>query len=165
MSKDIQWNKTYSHAILFVASLLVVVIIFSIPFYNDWITNKINNYYKEFLVQKNNLDIETRYKYRFGNNYTLGQNLKNYFDQNQIENPVLFLPPKRYLAKNREHYDWGECLSFYYFTGIVAVDLKSKNIHDASHAVIATNSELKIIEITDEGVRNRIIEEYRKYGD
>ena len=150
--------------ILFLISLAVVIGLFCIPVYNKWLEQKLFSYYAELLVQSQDMSIDTRYLSRFGNNYVLTQNLKTYFEDNGIKDPILFLPPKAYLERNKEKYDWGECLSFYYFTGIASVDLKSSNIHEATHAIIATADELKVIEISDESLRARLIEEYTNYS-
>lgn len=144
-------------------SALLIFLLYNVAFYKDWTRNKIFRYYAEFNSQARSLELDARFKYRFGNNYTLSQNLKTYFDTMNSDNALLFLPPKAYLQKNRENYDWGECLSFYYFTGIRAVDMKSENLHEATHAVIANQNELKVIEVTDEALLNRIIAEYKSY--
>ena len=156
-------RKFVRELILFMISALLIFLLYNVAFYKDWTQKKIFSYYAEFNSQVRALDLDSRCKYRFGNNYTLSQNLKTYFDNMNSEDALLFLPPKAYLKKNRENYDWGECLSFYYFTGIRAVDMKSENLHEATHAVIANQDELKVIEISDEALLHRIIAEYKSF--
>ncbi len=149
--------------ILIIASVIILCLMLQIPIYKNWYRSKIHNYYREFHVQKNDLSIDARYRYRFGKNYDSNQNLKNYFLENRIENPVILLPPKEYLKKSTNSYDWGETLSFYYFTGVKPVDLKSDDINLATHAVTAKANGMQIIPIGSDEMLQRIIDEYKSY--
>lgn len=135
------------------------------PAYRQWIDQRIGPYIKELKLQFRQLDPEQRKLLKYGENYRHNLRIKNYFDALGMENPVLFLPPKAYLAKSREAYDYGETLSFYYFTGVKPVDLRSEDRHLATHAIIATSTDMKIIELTGTALREQIIEEYEKYSD
>ena len=149
---------------LFLFSALSLFAIYVISPYQQWYTGRILNYYRAIKIQKQNLKLEERKKYRYGTNYVINQTIKKHFTDNNIENPVLLLPPKKYLEKNKYQYDWQEIRSFYYFTGIKLLVMSSNEIDNATHALIADKDDMRIVAITNKAFLKSIIEEYKKHS-
>lgn len=155
----------YRKFVLLFVSLTLLIGFFLIPFNRNWLSDKIVRYYKEWPDQLQYLDIDTRWRYRYGSDYNINNQIKDYFENAAFSNPVIFLPPRKYLLRNIDKYDWKETLSFYYFTGVKAVHLDSKDYAIATHALLADRENFKIIEIEDKYVLERVVIEYSKFSD
>ncbi len=146
-------------------SVLFIIVLYNVPAYKEWRTKRIERYVRALKIQGKNLDIEFRKRARYGKDYMIGQNIKAYFTQKNIEKPVLLLPPKKYLEKHKNEYDWGESLAFFYFTGIKPVHLKAEDINEATHVLIVHQNKLKIISVSDEAFLMNVIGEFKKYDN
>ena len=150
---------------LFLLSCSSLAVIILLPINRQWVNNKIVSYYKEFRIQIQNSSKEYKFRYRFGDNYVFNKNLSDFLKNDNDIKPVVFLPPKAYLKHHNSKYDYGETLSFYYFTGIKPVDLSSQDYRSATHALIADGPNVRVIPIQSDTVREQIIREYRKYSE
>lgn len=155
-------TNIHKHISLLIVSLVIVIIFYSVPYYNFWLTKRIFNYYKEMPHQLSTLDIEKRLIERDGYNYLIPK----YFSQNIPQNERMLVPNKTYIKKNfsQQQFYWGLPIWNYYF-------FKTKNIMvfkddiDPSlckYAVICKNRKLQIVKIDSVDVLNKVISEYNR---
>src|SRR5437868_4041677 len=104
---------------LTLTSVLIIILFFTIQFYNDWLTGKVLNENNNMLKQMDHLDTTYRKAYRWGGSYLAFQDIKNKLEKGGATNVTLLLPTTEYLrAQGVTEMDMVEPSVFYYFTGI-----------------------------------------------
>ena len=109
--------------------VLVVVLYFTIPFYNNWLFSKVLN--NNFLSECANMELEARNIERFGYSYTVYKDIEHALGK--MENVTLLLPPNKYVQEKKiPDFIVPEPAVFYYFTGIKSVWPNSPDVRSAN---------------------------------
>ena len=153
----------YKQGILSLLALAFILAYFNIPFYSNWLKYKVQYKYKELFELSEDLSKDNLMAYRFGDDYYINKYIEEHFDSLNFDKPILFLPPKKYFDRLSNKYDWHESLQFYYFTGVKPVHINSKEYNKATHALLANETNYKIIEIENDQVLNLVVEEFNQY--
>ncbi len=146
-------------------SVLVIVLFFSIPTYNRWLTTNLLNPNTGYTVLSKQLGLEQRMNNRFGYPYMIYKNMTNYLDKAKIKNPVILFPPDQYLKEHKvANMTVVEPLIFYYFTGHKAVWYDSPEVEKANYVMINdANNNVSIREINSKAELDALLETFKKY--
>jgi len=155
----------YNKLNLFLAAILVIVFILYIPVYNNWLNSKIING-ADYNFQMSHLAPEERMINRFGTNYNVYHAIANSLKQQNAVDPVVLLPPKKYLKamKLEGDFDVVEPEVFYYFTGYKSTSFNSPMSDRAGWALVVENHHPGLKKITDTAVLNAVRNLYKKYN-
>lgn len=147
-------------------SLVLIVIFFSIPFYNNWLnTNLFNPSYSIASLSKQ-LSVEQRMTNRFGYSYVVYKEMSQIFDKQKVVNPLVLLPPQDYLKENRiQDINVVEPAIFYYLTGRKAVWYDSPDVGKADFALVPdpSNSRVMLKRLATPQEREELLTIYKKY--
>lgn len=170
----------YKKTLLLVASFLIILIFFYPSgedpeqfSYDNWLNSKILNSFG-FSDQSNNWDllsfqmdhlgIEERRVARLGGTYSFCQNLKNYFDQQKVKDPLVLLPSQEFIKANHVELLIPEPIVFYYECGLKAAWVTSANVRQANWAVVPDGKGgLVPVQIKSKEQLDLIITEFSKY--
>jgi len=157
-------KNVFRHFKLFILSFICILIFLNTGIYKLWFKERIIGYWDEFLEQKNELDIQARLVYRFGNNYTISKAIASFFEQKKIHDPLILLPPTEYFETNHIPYHVPEPAVFYYYTGTKTIWVDSKEAVKAKWYVRANDGFLFIDSITSTKQFDTIITHFKKYN-
>lgn len=148
-------------------SIVLIMIIFSVPLNNTWLNQKIFNENFSIFDQAQHLGVEERMQYRFGSAFITYQEIVrtiNANNNNSLSNVLMLLPPAEYIREVKvEGYDAPEPAVFYYFTGIKGVIAKSPNIDSANWAFVAEDHRMWLKKVNDKNYLNKLVSIYKKY--
>ena len=123
----------YKQINLFLLPVLVIVLFFCIPFYNNWLYAKVLN--NNFILEVSNRSEEARNIRRFGYSYTVFEDVAKALED--CRDVTLLLPPDEYVTMNNvTDLVIPEPAVFYYFTGLRAVTANSPNAGMANWALL-----------------------------
>lgn len=147
-------------------SIALIFAIFSVPFTNSWLHDKIFNDQISILDQAQNTNVEYRLEYRFGGTYIANMSvLKTLQSKTDLKNVLLLMPPAQYLAE--QHVEGGytppEPAVFYYYTGIRSVFYKSPNVDSANWAFVAEQHRMWLKKIENKQQLDYLKNLYKKY--
>jgi len=150
---------------LLLTSILIIILFFTIEFYNGWLTGKVLNVNNNMLDQMEHLDTTYRKSYRWGGSYLAFQDIKSKLAKNGGTNVTLLLPTTEYLrAQGVTDMDMVEPSVFYYFTGINSVWANSPEVARANWALIVIKGRgVSLKKIREKPELDTIISEYKKY--
>ena len=159
-------NKTIRLALL---STVIIFFIFSTPFNNNWLHEKIFNENFSIFDQAEHQSIEERMEFRFGNNYNAYQAIISTLKantNNNLKDVLLLLPPAAYTreVKVEGNFEAPEPAVFYYFTGIKSVIAKSPNVDSANWAFVVENHKMWLRKINSKQYIRDLVSIYDKYG-
>jgi len=124
----------YTKINLILWPVLIIVLYFTIPFYNTWLFGKVLN--NNFIYECSNMDLEARNIERFGYSYTVYKDIEKTLGKGS--NVKLLLPPNSYVqTKKIPDFIIPEPAVFYYFTGIKAVCPNSPDAASANWVFLA----------------------------
>lgn len=150
---------------LAILSVLCVIVFMHIGRNKDWFYNQTLYNYK-----KSRLDIldnkETVKKVFWGNGYSISDYLKNYFEEYNIEDPVVLFQPNEYYYKNNINFKAPEPVMYYYFTGgFKALWTSSDSVYTATHLVkVDEKGEMKLYRVASKKQITQFLEEYKDYN-
>lgn len=100
-------------------SILVIVLYFNIPFYNNWLnTNLLSPSFDIFALSKQT-EVEQRKINRYGYSYAIYSEMGRIFKEAKMDSPVLLLPPDAFLKEQGvRDFATVEPAIYYYFTGM-----------------------------------------------
>jgi len=146
---------------LFLYPVLVIVLFFTIPFYNQWLYGRVLS--NNFLFEIKHLDPEARKIQRYGYSYTVYEDITGALKHRK--NVTLLLPPTNYVkARKLTDLSMPEPAVFYYFTGIRAVWPNSREAATANWVfVVDSRGSMNLIKM--ELIRNQdsLINDYKRY--
>jgi hypothetical protein len=146
-------------------SILVIVLFFNIPFYNNWLNTNLLNPGMNPMEQSKHLGLDERRVARFGYSYMVYTDMANAFKSAKIDSPIVLLPPDGYLKKERiTDISIVEPSIFYYFTGYKSVWYNSPDVEKANCALVpGPNRKMMLKKITDKNELDQLLAIYRQY--
>ncbi|XZF12542.1 hypothetical protein ACTHGU_12175 [Chitinophagaceae bacterium MMS25-I14] len=126
---------------------------------------KTGNYWDAFMEQKDgDATIEQIREERWGGPYMVGKMVKEYFDKNNIKDPVILFEPNDYLTNNNIiQFRLAEPIVFYYYTGLKSVWMNSNNVKDANYFASLDQQGLHIVPIHSQEELQQILSKYKQY--
>lgn len=144
-------------------AVLVIVLFFNIPFYNNWLnTNILNPSISMFA----GLDTETeaRKTSRYGYSYLIYKELAEVVKKVVTDSPVVLLPPEQFIKERGiTNTVIPEPAVFYYFTSQKAVWYNSPGVNKANCALVPDNGRLILRKIETPADLENLISSYKKY--
>ena len=152
----------YNKFNILLTSVLVIIIYFTIPYYNGWLFGKVLNS-GSIAVQAANLDPEYRKEQHFGLSYNNFRSIKRFFSKKH--GVVLLTPTNEYLrAMDINNVDVAEPAIFYYFTGVNTVLPTSPNVENANWAIVISKEKgLHVVEVKSKPQLDSLITLYKQY--
>ena len=147
--------------ILTIITLVIALILFSLPLYNAWFKGQIKGYYAEYKKQKKNLDIHTRWEQRHGYDFIIPEYLVKQLDTTKN---IFLIPPTEYLKKKNIGYNWADTRWLYYMTEtkIPKRALSDSNFRQATHTLIASEQGLNLIALSNDSIWNQTLERFKQ---
>lgn len=154
---------TYKKINLFFVAVIIIMIFFNLPVYNNWLNSKIfgDNTAEEF----KHLDLDYRKASRWGYSYMVYQNIVG-----KVTDPkhaIILLPPNDYLRKiHVKNFVSPEPATFYYYTGLASVWMTSPNAEQANwELVVKGDQQIGLRKITDKKHLDSVLAFYRKFQE
>lgn len=146
-------------------AVLIIVLFFNIPFYNNWLNTNILNPALSIPSLSKTMDTEQRRISRFGYSYMIFKEVSDVIKKSPLKDPLLLLPPDQYLKDNKvTNISIIEPAIFYYFTGTKAVWYNSPNVAKANCALIPDgNGKVILSTINNQEELDALIAKYKKY--
>ncbi len=120
----------------------------------------------DIFYQVHHLGIEERRELRFGPSYGFYRDLAIQFNENNIQNVTILLPPNDYVhAMDFANLLIPEPAEFYYFTGINAVSKSSPNVRDANWALVAAHGKVWMNRVKSGGQLDSLLTLYNPYNN
>jgi hypothetical protein len=151
--------------ILTLASVVIILVFFSIPLNNTWFNEKIFNDNFSVQDQMQNTDVQYRMEYRFGSSYAGYMSVKRMLDANKATDVLLLMPPVPYIHQEKVEggFESAEPAVFYYFTGIKSVCAISPNVHSANWVFVVENHKMWLRKVTNQQYLDNLVQLYKKY--
>ena len=155
----------YKKINLLLVSVLLIVVIYSMPVYNTWFYEKIFNDNNNIADQMNNLSVEGRMLYRFGASYNVYKAVVNNVKASHDPNPVILIPTNTYVRAMKVGGDFNmvEPAVFYYFTGFKGVMATSPDVDKANWVLLVEGQQMAIRTIRDRADFEALLQVYKKY--
>ncbi len=146
-------------------SVLIIVLFFNIPFYNNWMNTNLLNPAFDILATSKQLGLEQRMVNRFGYSYVVYKEMAGYFKNSKIKDPLILLPPEALMKEQKvKNFTIVEPTTFYYFTGYKAVWYDSPGVEKANLALVFDkDGKVMVRKIESKDDLNRFLATYRKY--
>ena len=150
---------------LLLTSVLLIVIYFKIPFYEEWLLTKAASPNNNMFEQMQNLDIKYRYQYRFGSDYMVYKDMQRILSTHK--DVVLLLPTTEYLRSvNITNVNMSEPATFYYYTGLKSVWANSPDVEKANWAFVASKKTgMRVVDIKSKPQLDSLITSYKKFAN
>ncbi len=150
---------------LTLVSVLLIVLYFNIPFYNNWLnTNLLNPAFDIFALSKQ-MDPEQRKVNRFGYSYMVYREMAGVLSKAGLDKPIVLLPPDAYLKQHGVR-DFNVCepAIFYYLTGLKSVWHTSPGV-DSANCVVVPDGKGKVVlkKIAARQELDSLLTVFRKY--
>jgi hypothetical protein len=143
-------SRNVKKMILFLAGAVMIFLFFLLPPYRLWWRERVVTYWKEFLVQRKQLDIEHRKKERFEGHYTYSRQVAAFFEQKgNKQSALVLMPSSAYFKKNGINYEVPEPGVFYLFTGLKTVLISSPNAASANWYVRVCDKKIIVDSLTN----------------
>lgn len=135
--------------ILSFVGIALITVFFLIPRNRKW-ASLVHSYWTDFQLQRNNTDIETRMRSRFGNNYVYSKKIAGILERKGLKQQALVLmPPSSYFTKMGFKYHVPEPAVFYYYTGLKTIWANSKDAIKADWYVRVHGNEILVDSVID----------------
>ena len=158
---------TFKKISLFLAAVLSIVLVFSIPFYNNWAKTKFDDEINRVIEQTGHMTVEERMQTRFGSTYALQIAIKKMLNGVNGQNAVVLLPPRGFLKMMKVD-DPGviipEPAVFYYFTGYKAVTINSREVNRADWVLLVENRKMAMRHFNDAQTRDSMITLFKRFN-
>lgn len=150
---------------LLLLSVLLIVIVYSVPFYNNWFYEKIINDNNSITEQIPRLSVEERMQYRFGASYGVYQAITKMVKSANDTNAIILIPTNSYVRAMKVGGDFNmvEPAVFYYFTGIKGVVATSPDVDRANWVLLVEGQQMAIRTIKNKEDFNQLLATYKKY--
>ncbi len=146
-------------------SILVIVLYFNIPFYNNWLnTNLLSPSFDIFALSKQT-EVEQRKINRYGYSYAIYSEMGRIFKEAKMDSPVLLLPPDAFLKEQGvRDFATVEPAIYYYFTGMRGVWPNSPGVEKANAVIIPDgHGKVMLKRISGKDELNMILADLKKY--
>ncbi len=156
---------TYKKVILFVAAVVILEIMYSVPSYNTWFNTKIFNENISISDQSEHLDVEERMQYRFGGSYNIFQSIKQMLKSQNDTDAIILLPPIPYVNQVGAERGFTMCEPdiFYYFCGLKGDVANSPDVQQSKYALVIENHKVGLKKITDKHYLDSLIALYKPF--
>ncbi len=125
---------------LTLVAILIIVLFFNIPFYNNWMNTNILGDPFSISAHMEQMDLEQRKINRFGYSYLIYKELTNSYEKAGIKNGLVLLPPEKFLKERGvNNITVAEPMVFYYLTGKKAVWYDSPDVAKANCVLLPDN--------------------------
>ncbi|MCW3121427.1 MAG: hypothetical protein JWQ38_919 [Flavipsychrobacter sp.] len=152
---------SYKTILLTLFSLVVIMSLYSIPAYNNWMENKIFTI-SNLSEQMNMLGIEDRRDSRYGYSYMVFKDIAGKIGK--LKDATLLIPPQKYLDANAVKINEVEPSLFYYYTGVNAVSVMSPKVLTATWALISDKKgQVSLIPLSDKKSTDSLVTFLKKY--
>lgn len=158
---------TFKKISLFLVAVLSIVLVFSIPFYNNWVKTKFDDEVNRVMEQLGHMSVEERMQTRFGSTYSLQIAVKKMLQGINGQNAVVLLPPQGYLKACKVDDPSiliPEPAVFYYFTGFKAVTSNSREVSRADWVLLVENHKMAMRHFNDQQTRDSMINLFKHYN-
>ena len=153
-------------AILTVLSIILIYIFFQFPEIKKWNKNNIQIYWNELIVQKDNLDIETRKIQRWGKAYIIAKQIADLMVEHSIDSETLMIPSKSYFKEYGLDFHVPEPSVFYYYTNKKTCWTNNRDTSTIKyflHCVGEEGGQIAISAIPNEESRKKVLDYFRPY--
>jgi hypothetical protein len=159
------WLDNLKKINLLLASILCIMLIFSIPVYNDWLNARILAKGYSISDQFQNMGVEQRMLVRFSNSYRVYKNIQKTILSIDSKNPVILLPPLGYIKSGQADgsFELAEPAVFYYFTGIKAVNVGSPDVLRSSWIMCVQNKSIGLRKVPNRKFLDSMIRIFNTY--
>ena len=156
---------SYKKVILFVVAVVIIQILYSVPSYNAWFNTKIFNENISISDQAENLGVEDRMAYKFGNTYGIFQAVRQKLREVNDTDAIILLPPIPYV--NKVGADRGFAMAepdiFYYFSGLKGDMCNSPDVQQSKYALVVENHHMALRKIESKQYLDSLIALYKPY--
>ncbi|HKR03711.1 MAG TPA: hypothetical protein VJY62_03675 [Bacteroidia bacterium] len=158
------FNKNHKTLLLTILSTILIILLYSIPVYKNWLTGNIN-VDKKIIQQVKYMNEEDRKKIRFGMPYIISKQILDYFNENKIDinKALVLLPPNEFVKEKGINFSVPEPVVFYYYTGIKAKWANSMNAENANFILTVKNDNLRIEPLNNKMEIDSILSVFRQY--
>jgi hypothetical protein len=155
----------YKKINLTLLSILSIVLIYSVPFYNNWFHEKIFTENNDMMDQMDHLSYEERMLFRFGASYNVYKAVVKMVTSSSGPPPIILIPTNNYVRAMKVGGDFlmAEPAVFYYFTGIKGVLATSPDADKANWVLLVEGQQMAIRTIKDKNDFNALVATYKKY--
>jgi hypothetical protein len=157
----------YKKLSLCLAAVLIILVIYYIPFYNNWVSKKFDSEISRITDGVQHLEPEARKQFRFGRTYIVINAMKTVLDRSKAQDVVVLLPPKKFLDAvkvNEGSFEVPEPAVFYYFTGYKAVDKNSAAAESANWALRVINHKLALQPLASRRACDTLLAAYKLFN-
>lgn len=156
--------KSTKSLVLTVASLVIIVLFFSMELYKNWFRDRVYGPIESISEQLTYMEPHERMMARLHNSYLISYNIGEYLRKNRKDsNALLLLPPNEYLKENKIDFPVPEPAVFYLYTGLKSVASNNKGAEQTNFAIIVQpGANLHIMELNDQN-RPQVLALFRKY--
>jgi len=134
---------SWKQLILTAAGIVVAAVYFMLPENKEWINKRVFGYGRDFVHQKNNLDLEYRKIKRYDNAYVNSTLIASFFKKKGIDQNVLVIVPStNYFKRYGIDYEVPEPAVFYYYTGLKTIEPFREDAKNANCFVALKNQQL-----------------------
>ena len=156
--------KTHKKIILLAVSILSISGISLLPGNQNWLSDRILPYWKDFKNIENKNDPEYRRQMRYETAYTYSKFIAAVFEKRGDSKKVLvLLPPSAYFKKNGINYNVPEPAVFYYYTGLKTVWVNSEKAGQANWLIRAKQGHLLIDSVKNQKTLSDTIAAFKKF--
>lgn len=149
--------------VLTAVSTAIVIVFFSIPFYQNWYKNKVWIAVESIPEQLLYMEPEERLGARLTNSYRISaavrEDLKN---KGLLDSAIVLLPPQGYIDAQKFDYPVPEPAVFYYYTGVRSKWTNSPGVENVTHALFVMKGVSKLIPVNDT-ILKEILKFYEPY--
>lgn len=144
-------------------SALFILILFNIGPYKAWIDKYVMSFTDDIYDQADNMGIEYRCIQRYGDTYTVIQNLKQQLlkIEPSIDKINLLIPPQSYIDKLGINFILPEPVVLYNFTQIKAALPTSKDVYKSNYGIRITSTRLIIVKIASKAGIDSLLSDYK----
>lgn len=124
---------------------------------------KVGNYWDAFQEQKDADLTEQQIKdERWGVTYAISKYIRDYFQKNNIKNPVILFEPRGYV-KEKNGFEMPEPVVFYNYTGLKSLWMDNTDVKNATYVVYMDKGQLSIQPIKSPEELQQIVKKYKPY--
>ncbi len=148
--------------LLTIVSLCALAFIYNVHIYNKWLNAKIFTV-SDIPEQCEHLELEHRRSMRYGYSYIIYMDIAN--KMRGTKDVTILLPQQKYMtANNVMNLTVVEPATFYYYTGLNSVNIKSPKVASATFALVAPNKgQVSLLKIKDKAQLDSQIAIFSKY--
>lgn len=147
--------------ILFIASILAILIFFSLNSNKYWLNERILVFNDELYEHLEHMKIEERRLIRWGNPYSACSSINDYMKKQKIKSALILLPPPSYAEKFSQNVVMPEPVVSYLFAGLRTTTVDAKDVYNANYCVVSVNGSMSFSKLKDSVEVANMIKEFK----